>query len=292
MMNQRKNNIKFAFFGTPELAAVFLDDLEARGLVPSIVVTTPDKAQGRGMTVTPPPVKVWAEQRGISVLQPEAFDSHILKNMRMSEYDVFVVIYYGKVLPREVLEIPKHGALNIHFSLLPRWRGTSPVRAAIAADDRETGTSIILLDEKLDHGPLVAQKKVAVPEWPPRARELEELLTHESAKLLADIMPHWIAGELETREQNHDVATQCPNYEKGDGLLSLSHDAYKNLLKIRAFDTTVGTHAFFERVGKKIRVGILDAHIEGTKLIVDKVKPEGKRDMSYEEFLRSSARPL
>lgn len=293
MTNQKKpNEIKFAFFGTPELASVFLDDLEAHGLVPALVVTTPDKQQDRGMKVVSPPVKTWAEQRNIPVLQPEQFDSHILKNIRMFEYDAFVVIYYGKVLPREVLDIPKHGTLNIHFSLLPRWRGTSPVRAAIANDDREIGTSIILLDEKLDHGPLIAQKKIAPPEWPPRAKELEKLLTHESAKLLIDIMPHWTAGELETREQNHDVATHCPAYDKEDGLLDLSGSAYKNLLKIRAFDTTVGTYTFFERGGKKIRVQILDAHIEGTKLVIDTVKPEGKREMKYEEFLRSGAKPL
>ncbi len=288
---QSMSKIKFAFFGTPELAAAFLDDLEARDLVPSLVVTTPDRQQGRGMAVTPPPVKVWAEQRGLTVLQPEVWNEEAAAALRAEAPDVFVVIYYGKVLPKAVLDIPKHGALNIHFSLLPRWRGTSPVRATIAADDREVGTSIILLDEKLDHGPLVAQKKISPSEWPPRAKELEELLTHESARLLADIMPHWVAGELETREQNHDIATQCPAYTKGDGLLNLADDAYKNFLKIRAFDTTVGTYTFFERGGKKIRVQILDAHLVGSKLVISKVKPEGKREMGYEEFLRSGATP-
>ncbi len=284
-----EDKIKFAFFGTPKLACVFLDELEHADLVPSLIVTTPDKSRGRGMEVTPPPVKEWARAHDIEVLQPEKLDSEFCYKLRAVSYELFIVIYYGKVLPRAVLDIPRRGALNIHFSLLPRWRGTSPIRAALAHGDREMGTSIILLDEKIDHGPLIAQKKISPREWPPKASVLEEQATRESAKLLIDILPSWIASEIEAREQNHDIATLCPNYTKEDGLLNLRADAHANLLKIRAFDTTVGTHAFFERKGKKIRVGILDAHIENGALVIDRVKPEGKREMPYEEFLRSGA---
>lgn len=286
-----RNSLRFAFFGTPELAAVFLDDLETGGLVPSLVVSTPDRKQGRGMETTPPAVKVWAQKRNIPVIQPENFDE-VPALLKDGTFDVFVVIYYGKVLPRSILDIPKRGILNIHFSLLPRWRGTSPVRASIANDDKVTGTSIILLDEKLDHGPVIAQKRIPIEDWPPRATELEELATHESAKLLLEILPSWLKGEIEAREQNHDVATLCPSYTKEDGLLDLHGDAYQNLLKIRAFDTTVGTHSFFERGGKGIRVGIIDAHIENGKLVIDRVKPEGKKEMGYEEFARSGAKPV
>ena len=288
--------LRFAFFGTPELAAVFLDDLEAGGLLPSLVVSTPDRKQGRGMEMTPPAVKKWAEARAIQVLQPDEWDASAIAALQAActrlKIDVFVVIYYGKLLPRTVLGIPKHGVLNIHFSLLPRWRGTSPVRASIANDDKITGTSIILLDEKLDHGPVIAQKRILAPTWPPRATELEELATHESAKLLLEILPSWLKGEIEAREQNHDIATLCPGYTKEDGLLDLRGDAYQNLLKIRAFDTTVGTYSFFERGGKRIRVGIVDARIENGKLLIDRVKPEGKKEMGYEEFARSGAKPI
>ena len=292
-------DIRFAFFGTPRLAAIFLDELEKASYVPSLVVTTPDRKQGRGLTLTPPPVKEWAQKRNIEALQPEKLDDDFSHRLRATGCELFIVIYYGKVLPRAVLDIPKHGVLNVHFSLLPRWRGTSPVRAAILNDDREIGTSIILLDEKIDHGPIVAQKKFAVPPqaggWPPRARELEEQMTHESAKLLIGILPSWLKGDIEAQEQNHDLATLCPALEKSDGLINLSHDPYQNLLKIRAFDTTIGTHAFFERDGKRIRVQILDAHIDppagGEKLVIDIVKPEGKKEMRYEEFVRSGAHP-
>ncbi|OGG56700.1 hypothetical protein A3D71_02555 [Candidatus Kaiserbacteria bacterium RIFCSPHIGHO2_02_FULL_55_20] len=285
------SDVRFVFFGTPARACDFLNVLETNGLVPSLVVTTPDTVRGRGMEVSAPPVKDWAQTRGISVIQPEEFGEKEAEALRAAAADVFVVIYYGKVLPREVLDIPKHGVLNIHFSLLPRWRGTSPVRAAIANNDKEVGTSIMLLDEKIDHGPLIAQKRIALPQCPPKASELEDRATEVSANLLIEILPSWLAGDIEARPQNHDVATTCPKYTKEDGRLDLSADAYENLTKIQAFDTTVGTHAFFERSGKKIRVGIIDAHIEGTKLILDTVKPEGKKEMAYEEFLRSGARP-
>lgn len=287
-----KSNIRFAFFGTPELATVFLDDLEKSGYVPSLVVTTPDRAQGRGMTLQSPPVKKWADARNIPVLQPETLDEDFAAALRKDAYDLFVVIYYGKILPKAVFAIPKRGTINVHFSLLPRWKGTSPIRACILNDDKKTGTTLLLMDEKIDHGPVVAQKEFSILEWPPSARELETQATHESAQLLSEFIQPWVAGDIEAHEQNHDLETLCPRLEKSDGYIDLSADAYRNLLKIRAFDSTIGTHTFFERGGKKIRVGILDAHIEGAKLIIDTVKPEGKKEMPYEEFARSGATPV
>jgi methionyl-tRNA formyltransferase len=186
---QKKSEVKFAFFGTPELATVVLDALESAGYLPTLVVTTPDRKKGRGMKLAASPVKRWAIKRDIEAVAPETLDDTAAKILRLRNCGLFIVIYYGKVLPKKILDIPAHGALNIHFSLLPLWRGTSPVRAAILNDDREIGTSIILLDEKIDHGPVIAQKKLAIPEWPPRAQEMEALATRESARLLIEILP-------------------------------------------------------------------------------------------------------
>ncbi len=285
-------NIRFAFFGTPALAAVFLNDLEKQGLKPSLIVTTPDQPKGRGMKVTPSPVKIWAEERNIPVLQPEKFDSAFASELRKDRYDVFIVIYYGKILPHTIFSIPRYGTINIHFSLLPRWKGTSPIRAAILNNDRRIGISLVLMDEKIDHGPIIAQKELHIAEWPPSASELEAIATHESGKLLGAVIKPWISGEIEAREQNHDLETMCPTLKKSDGLLNLADDPYKNLLKIRAFDSTIGTYAFFERNARKIRVQILKAHLEGETLVIDRVKPEGKREMSYQEFSRSGAKPI
>jgi len=293
---KKKSDTRFAFFGTPELATVFLDDLEREGLVPSLVVTTPDRPKGRGMALTSPPVKMWAAARNILVLQPERLDTEFVSKLAARSWQLFIVIYYGKILPRELFSIPKHGTINVHFSLLPRWKGTSPIRASILNDDGKSGTSLVLMDEKIDHGPIIAQKEFHIAKWPPSARELEVFATHESAKLLSAVIKLWVSGEIEAREQNHDLETMCPTLKKDDGLINLSDDPYKNLLKIRAFDSTIGTHAFFERgtstssrQAKRIRVQILNAHMDDHSLIIDRVKPEGKREMDYEDFLRSGA---
>ena len=220
---------------------------------------------------------------------------------------MFIVVAYGKILNKEVLDIPRRGSLNVHPSLLPRLRGPSPIRSAILNDEKKTGVSIILLDEETDHGPLVAQKPFdfknhqgdALMVWPPKASTLESVLLQAGGTLLSQILPQWVAGNIEAHEQNHDLATYCEKIEKEDGLLDLSADAYKNLLKIRAYEGRPGTYAFFERGPstssgqvKRIRVQILDAHVEGGELVIDKVKPEGKREMSYDEFLRSGTKPL
>ena len=285
----RDSEIRFAFFGTSRIAIGILDALERSGYAPALVVAAPDAPRGRGLRLAPPPAKEWASARGIPVLQPDEFNTNILQNIGI-DWDVYIVVDYGKILPKALLDIPKCGSLNVHFSLLPRYRGASPIRSAILNDDRNIGTSIILLVEKLDEGPVVAQKKIMSPTWPPRAAELEDLFIRESGRLLVQILPEWVAGRIEAREQNHDIATYCEKIEKKDGLLDLSDDAYKNLLKIRAYEGWPGTYAFFERNGKRIRVQILDAHVESEGLAIDKVKPEGRKEMPYADFLRSGAR--
>ena len=293
-----KGNIRFVFFGTSHVAVYVLDALEAAGYLPSLVVTMPDKPQGRSMKLVAPAVKEWALKHKIEVLQPEELHSHILQNMRMLELGVGIVCDYGKILPKELLDIPKHGFLNVHPSLLPRLRGASPIRTAILNNENPTGVTVMHVDEKMDHGPIIAQKKIDVPHWPVKNSELEEVLLKEGGKLLAQVLPHFVEGEIEAREQNHDVATYCEKIEKKDGLLDLPagrqaspEEAYKNLLKIRAYEGWPGTFAFFKKGDKKIRVKITEAHLDDSSLVIDTVVPEGKREMSYEDFLRAGAKP-
>jgi len=257
----KKNNVRFAFFGMPPLAEGVLEELALAGFKPERVIETND------------------------------ISSELLEELRKDPVDVFIVASFGKILPKELIDIPKLGTLNMHPSLLPRLRGASPMRSAILNDEKETGVSIMLMDEQMDHGPLLAQKKVAIDPWPPRGKDMDSLLAHEGGKLLAKVLPLWIAGELETQEQNHDLATYTEKFTKENGLLDLDADAYQNLLKVRAFEGWPGTYAFFERSGKKIRVQILDAHLESNKLVIDLVKPEGKKEMRYGEFLSSGAKP-
>ena len=258
----RKSDIRFAFFGNAPLAEPVLVELALGGLGP---------------------------QRSVSSTELTA---DVIAELKRESWDVFVVASFGKILPGSLLDIPRKGTVNVHPSLLPRLRGPSPIRSVILNDEKETGVSVMLLDEQMDHGPLLAQKKVAIPTWPPHGRELDELLAREGGRLLAQVLPLWIADKIVAQPQNHDIATYCKVFTKEDGLLDLSADAYLNLLKIRAFERWPGTYTFFERAGKRLRVQILDAHLERGGLEIDTVKPEGKKEMPYADFLRSGARPV
>src|SRR5262249_41037008 len=143
----------FAFFGTPHFATVVLDALEAHGMLPALIITAPDKPQGRGLELSPSPAKKWAQERGIDVITPATLkDEQLIAELRNTEWDVFVVAAYTKLIPKSILEIPKHGCLNVHPSLLPKFRGPSPALSAILADERETGVSVMLMNEKMDEG--------------------------------------------------------------------------------------------------------------------------------------------
>ncbi len=285
------NEIDFVFFGTGRIARLVLEEMILAGFTPTLVVTSPDAPQGRGMQVAASPVADYAATQDIGTWKPERIDADFCAKLAAGKWPVFIVADYGYILPQTLLDIPKRGALNVHPSLLPRLRGPSPIRSAILADERDTGVSIIVLDAEMDHGAIIAQKKVAIPEWPPRAVELEETLARSGGKLLAEILPHWIEGEIDATEQNHDVATYCEKFEKEDGLIDLNADAHQNLLKVRAYEGWPGTYTYFEKGGKKIRVKILDAHVEESEFKIDIVVPEGKRVMPYDEFIRSGAKP-
>ena len=274
-----KKQINFAFFGTSHIAVYVLDTLEAAGFLPTLIVTIPAKPKGRGMEITPTAAEQWAKARNIPV-------SYTWEEFEKVEWDVAVIVDYGKIVPERIVRIPKHGFLNVHPSLLPHLRGASPIRTAILQNENPTGVTVMRVDEKMDHGPIVAQKKVDIPNWPVKNSELERILLTEGGALLSKILPHWIDEEVEAREQNHDLATYCEKVEKEDGLLDLAADSYKNLLKIRAYEGWPGTYTFFEKGGKKIRVKIMDAHIDNSSLVIDRIIPEGKREMSYEEFCR------
>ena len=204
-----------------------------------------------------------------------------------THYQLFIVAAYGKILPKDLLQIPKHGSLNVHPSLLPKFRGASPVRSAILENVPETGVTLMLMDEKMDHGPIIAQAKttIALEDWPPHARILEEMLAREGGTLLAEVLPDWILGKITPEPQDDTKATFCKKIKKEDGLIDLSADPYANYLKIRAFDGWPGTFFFEKRADKDIRVKITDAEFKNGKLLIKRVTPEGKKEMEYKVFL-------
>ncbi len=290
---KQRSNVSFVYFGTPELSAEVLEYLKIAGFLPALIVTNPDRPQGRKMVVTPPPVKLWAIENNIPFLQPEELNQESRIKIHDFQPDLFIVVAYGKILSKEVLDIPKKGTLNIHYSLLPKYRGASPMESAILNDDKDVGVTIMLMDSKMDHGPIVASQRLENKEWPMKASELRKACNELGAKLLIETISKWIEGKIEAVPQVHSNATYTKKFEKKDGEIDLGKDAYQNFLKIQAFDDSIGTFFFTsppfkggDERGGRIRVVIKSAEYKDGVLEIIRVVPEGKKEINYKDFVR------
>ncbi len=291
-----EKDLRFVFFGTPDVASKTLDILKAQGYVPSLIITAPDRPVGRHFVMTPSPVKTWADEHTIPVLQPEKITPEFVEKLRTTpssskpsdatpptlggdseQWDLFIVVAYGKILPQNLIDIPKLGTLNIHYSLLPRWRGASPVEAAILAGNTETGVSIQKMIFKLDAGPIIAEEKLVI-EPNDTTPTLREKLIILGGNLLAKILPDIVSGTISPQEQNEDYQIHCGKTKKEDGLVDpLSDDAELLWRKYRAYQPWPGL--YFMQDGKRIK--ITQARFENNKFIIEKVIPEGKKEMSW-----------
>ncbi len=290
------NKPRFAFFGTPDIAVYVLEELEQAGFVPTLVVTNPDRPLGRKQILTSPPVKVWAQERDISVFQPESLkNKDLLAPLTHHAFDLFIVAAYGALIPSWLLTLPTHGVLNVHPSPLPKLRGASPIRSAILEDMRQTGVTIMQMDAELDHGPIVAQMDAAIDPtlWPMRGRQLDRLMMHQGGALLADILPRYMNGELTPSPQDHESATFCHKITKEMSELALDpynlptgKEAYQMLLKIRAFDGWPET--FFIHSGQRIKIKDAELALDG-KLVPTRIVPEGKKEMDFEAYFSDAA---
>lgn len=292
-----KKETKFAFFGSSRFSVIVLDELERAGLLPAFVVTTPDKPQGRKMVMTPTPVKAWALARKIPVHDPAKLDENFVDVLKKyaagaaNPVPVFVVASYGKIIPQTVLDIPKKGTLNIHPSLLPRYRGASPLQSAMLDDTKDTGVTIMQIDADMDHGPIVAQDKVQVNEWP-TYEDFETLMATRGAQLLVHVLPDYMSGALKAVPQDHSAATFTKKITKEDGLVDLAGEQYAVFRKIQAFHEWPQAYFFIEHNSKKLRVKITSATWQAAKdgipakLVIQKVIPEGGKEMPFEDFKR------
>lgn len=276
------DKINFVFFGTPDVASETLEILKQAGYLPSLVVTSTDKPQGRKMVMTPPPVKTWASENNIPYIQPEELSEEIFKN----SYDLFIFVAYGKIVREEILKIPKLGSINIHYSLLPKYRGASPVESAILNGDTETGVTIQQMEFKMDSGPILATETLAI-ERDEKAPELRSRLIKIGGELLVKTLPELIGGKITPKPQDESLSTFTKKIKKEDGLIDLEGDENVILLynKFRAYATWPRT--FFFKDGK--RVIITDATTENGKFVIKKVLPEGKKEVSYENFLKNNS---
>jgi methionyl-tRNA formyltransferase len=289
--------IKFAFFGSSEFSIYVLDTLKIKGFLPAVIITTSDKPKGRGLALTPTPVKLWAIKNNIPVLDPAKFDDGFLEQIKKYDCELFIVASYGKIIPKEVIEVAPKKTLNVHPSLLPKYRGASPIQNVILDDTKDTGVTIIRLDKEMDHGPIVAVEKVRFDEWL-TYETVEKKLGATGGNLLARILTDLVERKIKEVEQDHSQATFTKKITKEDGLLdpadlkpdALTERAYLAFRKIQAYHAWPGAYFFVDKkdmssqIVKKIRIKITLATWKNNKLIIKKVIPEGKKEMLYKDF--------
>ncbi|HEY8431560.1 MAG TPA: methionyl-tRNA formyltransferase [Sandaracinaceae bacterium] len=237
------------FFGTPQLAVPSLESVAKIAEVVR-VVCQPDRPAGRGMKLTPPPVKVRALELGLEVEQPTKVKTpEFAASLRALEVDVAVVVAYGRILPRAVLDAPRRGCVNVHASLLPRWRGAGPIQWAIASGDRETGVCLMQMDEGLDTGPIIACERTPIDPDETSA-QLGERLARMGAALLEAKLPAWVDGRIEATPQSEEGVTYAPLLTKEDGRIDWNLPARAVHDRVRAMQPWPVAYAFFgdERV--------------------------------------------
>jgi len=282
------NNCKFVYFGGEPLGLPVLNQLFEAGFVPDLIVTNPDRPQGRKMISTPPPLQVWANEKGIELSQPENLkDPKTLSQITNTNWDLFIVVAYSQIIPQWLINLPTHNTLNLHPSLLPKYRGPSPIRSAILADDKDTGATIIQLDEKMDHGPIVAQAELELTDedWPMLGRELDRRLTDLGGQLLITILPSYLEGKISPLPQDHTKATFTKKISKTDGELKIDSfnlpagsEARTVFLKICAYEGWPET--FFIHEGKRIKINQAELSSNG-QLRILRITPEGKKEQDF-----------
>lgn len=302
---------KIIFFGTSEFALPALEALVREGYSVVAVVTNPDEPAGRKQEITPPPVKQLVAK---SKWQMEILQPHDLKTvgpaLSAMKPDLFIVASYGKIIPANILEIPKHGAINIHPSLLPRWRGPSPIQYTILHGDKETGVTIIKIDELMDHGPVVANEKLEIKDQKVTYKILHDELAQKGAALLITSLPGYLDGEIIPVPQDDAKATFSKILKKDSGRVDWKKPVEEIERMVRAFGTRPGTWTLWPTETKILRVKIEKAlanseeprggspgyvwHSGGSLLVktgkgsleIKKMTLEGKSSLSASEITR------
>ena len=302
--------IKLIFMGTPYAVVPVLQRLhDMPGVEVVAAVTPPDRPRGRGRPLESPPVKETASRLGIPVLQPSGLRNETAQSeLAALAPDVIIVAAYGRLLPPPVLELPPHGCLNLHPSLLPRHRGPSPVATAIVEGDESSGVSLMLLDEGMDTGPVISQTEVAL-EGNETADALTERLFELGGSLLEECLNAWVSGELKARPQDDALATVTRKLERVDGIADWSLSAETLARQCRAFSPWPGLYTGWQgKTLKLLDIEPLSDHQTGYTpqgsvttagagkvmcvvtsegmLGLNRVQLEGRRAVTGEEFLR------
>ncbi len=293
--------MKTIFFGTSEFGAIVLQEIVRAGIIPALVVTAPDRPAGRKLQILPSAVKQAALEHGIPLFQPEELKGEFLSELRSMAPDLFLVAAYGKILPQELLDIPKLGSLNVHPSLLPLYRGAAPMQAVLLNGDEKTGVTVILMDKEMDHGPILAQTELPVGKL--AYLELQDKLAELGGTLLAEIIPLLAAGKTKAVPQDDSKVTYTERLTKEAGRIDWSKPALYIERQVRALQpwpgaytqgktlkvlkarVLPGTHA--DSPGKTFLAPTQELGVQaGTDaLVIELLQPEGKKPMPSRDFL-------
>jgi methionyl-tRNA formyltransferase len=299
--------MKIVFFGTPEIGAEVLQYLIDKELDVVMVVTKPDKPKGRSGTLMPPPVKIVAKKYHIPVLQPEIISTEESASiLRHLNPDLYVVVAYGEIIKKNILEIPKHGAINLHASLLPKYRGASPIQRALLNGEKETGVSIIRLVQKMDAGPILLQKNIPLNDQV-NVQNLFSLVGKVGKEALIEAIDMIDKSTVKEIFQNEDEVTYAGKINREDEIITFNQPAsliqqrimamypyayftipiHEQLTKILCLSSQVVdiklTPGQLLNDKKRLIIGTTDGSIEILRL-----KQEGKKELSTEEWLRGS----
>lgn len=302
--------IKVIFFGTPEFAEQSLAELEKNSNIKiEAVITQPDKPAGRKNKLTAPPIKALAEKLNIKVHQPKD-KNELLQVLKLYKSDFFVVIAYGMILPNEILKMPKYSSINVHASLLPKYRGASPIQEALLNGDEETGISIMAMDEKLDHGKVFIIKRIEI-----NSNDNFETLSQKMSKQSAEILPHILQDIADNilkpiaQDEAHIKPSYCRKIKKNDGRINWNKKAKDILNMIRAY--TPWPSAYTTINNKKLKIieaDISSEQIEPGNIVIEqkimkigtsegslipkKVQLEGKNTIKIEDFINGQKHNL
>jgi methionyl-tRNA formyltransferase len=294
-------SIRIIFMGSPDFALPSLSALAAKYEIVG-VVTQPDRASGRGRELKSPPVKTLALELNIPIIQPQKLrEPEAMQQLQAWKPDLIIVAAFGQILKKDVLDLPKYGCVNVHASLLPRWRGAAPINAAILAGDEETGVTIMKMDVGLDTGPMLSKRTIRIkPD--DTAGSVTQALSTLGADLLLETLPDTISGMITPQPQPEEGATYAPMLKKEDGLLDFTKPAVELERRVRAMNPWPGAFMVLDGAVLKIH----HAHVEagnasagkrlivqnqpavgagGGVLILDEVQPPGKKPMSGKSFL-------
>ena len=259
------------------MASETLEILKENGYLPSLIITPPDAPKGRGLRLQASAVAVFAEKNGIPCLKPGKLSD---LGAKLPNCDLFVVVAYGQIIPEKILKMPVFGSINIHYSLLPKYRGASPVESAILNGETETGATIQKMIFEMDAGDIIAQEKIAIlPDE--KAPELRKRLIKIGGELLVKTLPDFAEGKIRPIPQNGNIASVCKKIKKEDGLISENDLAVKppSVLynKFRAY--AIWPRIFFFKNDK--RIIITDAELKDGKFVIKKIIPEGGKEVDY-----------